>query len=431
MDFTKDDLGRQKFADSLIGYTTRLASASVSPAGRVIAVDAPWGTGKSWIAKRLPEHFNNDSRIGSCVYIDAFQFDYHQDPFAVVTSAIIDASKKHTPEVSNLKEAAAKVLKASLPAIGKGLIKAGGKAIGIDTDELLEVAIDASGEASEKVIDQMLETFANTTATTESFKKKLAELANARSQNGPLVVIIDELDRCRPSYALEMLERVKHLFDVPNVVFLFFIHSPAIHSTIKKMYGHDINPSEYLKKFFSLTIGLPIAERPAYKYRDRIYFISKFIESNYGKTDNRPEQEFRSSLAELAPVFEASFRDIESAMLLWQITPNKEHFDNHMLSYALLLKLKQAENFTALRNGNPSAFEFEAQRLRSVPPEGNRIIEYMRDLFIFGSEPKTYDAPDKKKMYPMERKLPIENASDGFRYFQQTIANLALEYVRL
>ena len=196
VDFAKDNLGRQKFADLLIGYAAGLGAAVNAPSGRVIAVDAPWGSGKSWIAKRLPSHLTADKRIGACVYVDAFHFDYHQDPFSVLTSAILDGLKYEHVAVSNLKDAAVKVLKTTLPAIGKGLVKIGGKAIGIDTDELVAVAIDAVSDSSETAIKQMLDTFAQTNASTEAFKRKLGELAIANENNAPLVVVIDELDRC-------------------------------------------------------------------------------------------------------------------------------------------------------------------------------------------------------------------------------------------
>ena len=197
MDFSQDNLGRQKFADLLISYATRLATVSASPAGRVIAIDAPWGSGKSWIAKRLPAHFEADRRIGACVYVDAFQFDYHQDPFAVVTSAILNGFQKQPAAVVNLKLAAMKVIKVSLPAIGKGMLKAGGKAIGVDADDLVGAVVEAGTDASDKAIEQMLDTVAKTSATTAAFKAKLTELSNTSENRAPLVVIIDELDRCR------------------------------------------------------------------------------------------------------------------------------------------------------------------------------------------------------------------------------------------
>ncbi len=431
MDFGNENLGRKKFADLLCDYATGLASATTSPSGRVIAVDAPWGTGKSWIAKRLPDHFKKNARVGDCIYIDAFQFDYHQDPFAVVTSAILDASKEHSAQTSNLKEAAINVLKVSLPAFGKGLIRVGGKAIGFDANELIDAAVDAGSEASEKVLEQMLESFAKTKATTEAFKKKLSELATANPKKAPLIIVIDELDRCRPSYALEMLERVKHLFDVTNIVFIFFIHSPALFSAIRKTYGQDIDPHEYLKKFFSISVGLPVAERSSYQRQDQSRFIANFIDSTRGITNDPTELDFRSSLTELAPVFNASFRDIESAFLLWQINPNKYSLDQHMLGYALLLKIKDPAQLVALRSNKPSSFSLEIERLKGVQTKLGPVSAYIRDVFIYASDPVTYEAIDKKSQNPFERVLPIEHASDGLADFQRTIANLSLEYVRI
>lgn len=275
MAFEKDDLERAKFADLLISLSAGLASATVLPAGRVIAVDAPWGSGKSWIAKQLPDHFKASSQIGACVYVDAFEFDYHQDPFAVVTSAILANYKTETAAVKSLKKAAVDILKVTLPAVGKGIVKAGINYVGFDEDIVDDIK-DAGEAASEKAISKMLDTFTKTTETTKAFKTKLEALVKTNNEQAPLVVVIDELDRCRPSFALEMLERVKHLFDIQNVVFIFFAHSPALHSAIRKTYGNEINPSEYLRKFIAITIGLPISNKSTYKKIDKVDFLENF-----------------------------------------------------------------------------------------------------------------------------------------------------------
>ena len=257
MNFENDKLERLIFADKLIRLSTIISNTNILPAGRVIAVDAPWGSGKSWIAKQLPKYFKSSSEIGGSVYIDAFEFDFHQDPFVVVASAILQTYDANTVVVKNFKTTATDIMRTALPAIGKGVIKTGGKLLNIDAGEIYESIIEAGSEASEKAIEKMLDTFSNTSATTIKFKEKLTELARINGQNKPLVIIIDELDRCRPSFALEMLERIKHLFDVENVVFILFMHKLALHSAINKTYGASINAEEYLKKFISLTIGLP------------------------------------------------------------------------------------------------------------------------------------------------------------------------------
>lgn len=429
MDFTSDKLGRQKFADLLIDYAISLASAHSSPAGRVIAVDAPWGSGKSWIAKQLPEHTKQNPRVGDCIYIDAFQFDYHQDPFAVVTSAILDTSKNHGVKASSLKQAAIQVLKVSLPTIGKGLIRVGGKVVGTDINEIFDAAVDAGSEASEKAIEHMLETFNQTKATTETFKNKLSELASANPDSGPLIIVIDELDRCRPSYALEMLERVKHLFDVPNVVFIFFIHSPALLSAINKTYGEEILASEYLKKFISVTISLPVAEKSNYQYRDRSSFITKFIESTRGPTNCHLETEFRSALIEFGPIFNVSFRDIESAFLLRQLTPKKESFHQGILGYVMLLKLKEPKQFISLRNYEH--FFTELERLNGIPKNVREVSDTLRDMFTYASQPEAYVEAEQKLQRSDERALPSHAAKDCLEEFQRVIVSLSLEYVRI
>lgn len=72
-----------------------------------------------------------------------------------------------------------------------------------------------------------------------------------------MVIILDELDRCRPSFALSLMEKVKHVFDMKDVVFIFSTNVDQLEAMVKKQYGHSIDASNYLSKFFSFTIKLP------------------------------------------------------------------------------------------------------------------------------------------------------------------------------
>ena len=73
----------------------------------------------------------------------------------------------------------------------------------------------------------------------------------------PLVFIIDELDRCRPPFALNVLERVKHLFSVENVCFVLVAHLPQLEAVVKGSYGLGVDARTYLEKFFQLQVTLP------------------------------------------------------------------------------------------------------------------------------------------------------------------------------
>ena len=75
----------------------------------------------------------------------------------------------------------------------------------------------------------------------------------------PLVFVIDELDRCRPTFAIELLERVKHVFDVPNLVFVFGINRRELCSARQSVDGH-IDATVYLRRFFDMEFGLSEAD---------------------------------------------------------------------------------------------------------------------------------------------------------------------------
>ena len=72
-----------------------------------------------------------------------------------------------------------------------------------------------------------------------------------------LVVFIDELDRCKPSYAVKLLERIKHYFDNDRITFVFSINTLELQHTVKKHYGNDFDACRYLDRFFDIRVSIP------------------------------------------------------------------------------------------------------------------------------------------------------------------------------
>lgn len=68
-----------------------------------------------------------------------------------------------------------------------------------------------------------------------------------------MVFIIDELDRCRPDFALSVLERIKHFFSVQNVHFVLGANCSQLRNSIRSAYGNDVDAALYLQKFVSVT----------------------------------------------------------------------------------------------------------------------------------------------------------------------------------
>lgn len=73
----------------------------------------------------------------------------------------------------------------------------------------------------------------------------------------PFLIFIDELDRCRPTYAIAMLERIKHLFNIPGIAVVLATDTSQLAHSIKSVYGQDFDSQKYLQRFLSRTYPLP------------------------------------------------------------------------------------------------------------------------------------------------------------------------------
>jgi len=110
----------------------------------------------------------------------------------------------------------------------------------------------------------------------ENIKSFFSELLLERGNR--LVVFIDELDRCKPSYAVQLLERVKHYLCDERITFVFSVNLGELQHTIKHYYGNTFDACRYLDRFFDMRISLPPADKTAF-YRemglDSSYILEK------------------------------------------------------------------------------------------------------------------------------------------------------------
>ena len=176
---------------------------------------------------------------------------------------------------AKIAAAAGKVTRGMLPSIVKGLTK---KYLGEDVVDVIESATQKIADSFDKVIDDFVEQC----QSMEEFRKALENLVEFTAQDGkPLIFIIDELDRCNPRFAVKVLERVKHLFSVPNIVFILSIDKTQLCHSICGYYGSDnLNAEEYLKRFIDIEYKLPepdVDKFTAYLYE--VYGFDDFFAS--------------------------------------------------------------------------------------------------------------------------------------------------------
>ena len=127
---------------------------------------------------------------------------------------------------------------------------------GIVGKELANATIDEGAAETSKILSEqaqaLLRRFEQSKTTIRDFKKSLAAFVSSL-ETPPFFILIDELDRCRPPYAISMLERIKHLFDADGVVFIVATDTGQLQHSINVVYGNNFNSAKYLSRFFNRT----------------------------------------------------------------------------------------------------------------------------------------------------------------------------------
>jgi len=226
----------------------------------VIALDGSWGSGKSYFLKRwVGAHTLENEGTATTVYFDSFAHDYLDDPLIAITAIIgerVEAKTTSTIAMKKIKSAVVKIFPI-VARVGLAAATAG-------TSEVVGAAASAGLSASGKEFEKASEAFwkkedGKREAMVE-FTDALIELtkpANGQDEAQKLVIVIDEFDRCRPDYALSLLEVIKHFFAVPNVHFVLGVNLGELQNSVKIRYGNGVNARLYLQKFITLSMQLP------------------------------------------------------------------------------------------------------------------------------------------------------------------------------
>jgi len=254
--FENDPLGRGWVAEGL----TQLVQNHHEEA-LVVSLSGDWGTGKTTFVKHWAEQLTT---IGVArFYFDAYSHDYFDDPFAALVNAIEEYSKSSGVDdalIEDLMDKSSAALLQKTPIILKAIAAGWLKHItkgAFDTEEVQEAVADVGDSfigslgADTPAKDQ----YAEARSAVEQFGISLASLVSAL--DGPLVVIVDELDRCRPNYALALLERIKHVFSISGLVWVLVSNLQQLSSSVRSVYGTDIDAERYLQKLIDIDARLP------------------------------------------------------------------------------------------------------------------------------------------------------------------------------
>ncbi len=247
-----------------------------------VSINGEWGAGKTTLLKKWVEQKPND-----CIYIDAFATDYIGNPLAVIL-AEFSQFFKNEPLFQSLS--AKKIDFDNLTKNGFA------EAVKILTSSI----IDLNSAIKKQPLEDKITDLIAMKEAISIFKETVGEITKDKPK---LYIFIDELDRCKPKYAAEFIEVVKHFFNIHNTVFIFAINRKELTSSIKHIQGCD-DPDRYLKKFFDLNYELP-----SLPHRE---FVELLVEKGkFGVEDKYCDEEFIETLSFFSEKFSLHPRDRE------------------------------------------------------------------------------------------------------------------------
>jgi hypothetical protein len=254
LSFTDEfDIERVDELDSL-KYLNVFNSFITNSNCNVFALSGSWGSGKTSFIQMWENMLKNENKL--FVHIDAFKMDYESDTFIMFIMAFKNAlkDKKGIDETKYSKfiNTAKNIFSI------RNLLKFG-----------INFAIEKTGgmeSIKEFINDTATNSFDLLTEEKTLYDKLHSSLIELMDDKEPLYIIIDELDRCRPDFALETLEKIKHIFFVKNVKYILVYSDIIMRSIINKKYGSIINAHRYLQKFIQKTYFFDNKERELRKW---------------------------------------------------------------------------------------------------------------------------------------------------------------------
>jgi hypothetical protein len=412
--FKNDTMKRKELCDALCNLVSKIEGPLV------VSINAPWGTGKTtflemWNKSLTAQNFTT-------VKFNAWTDDYFDNPLIALTGQIS----------ASIKESGWKEVGKTMKEIPKLLLQ----------KTILQLMTNLTGCNIEQkdlmsVIDQTVDDYGETRKLFEDFKARLENKSQeALKETGkPLIIIIDELDRCRPIFAISMLERIKHFFEIPGLVFVLALDREQLGHSIRSVYGQEMDVVGYLRRFIDLEFKLLTSDLQSFLkkqfYKFGIWTSEKQTNSDWFKNH------FSPYIKNIIDIFSLTSRDIETMcrVLAVSVCMGEEINDSSLQILLIALKLHDDPMYDKLLKQECTAVEiidhlfkeYQADRLfsnydeiaydliprlYSVSPDN-----WQKEVWDWGIRKSPLDSPNIDQNAKTRNDFPSE-------YFHQYIINL-------
>lgn len=252
-----DHLSRQPFITLLKNI---IANQSNNKNGFSVAIDGDWGSGKTWILDALESQLPNDEYL--IFHYNAWENDFYEEPLVALLSVMLESLR----QIKKVKEigSRANVVSSSILALSKIVGVITEKKLGVNLSDTFDAIKNTNAALHDAALtDEDFNTLLPLSNALKQVRKVLSEL----NSDFKIILVVDELDRCLPEYAIKVLERLHHVCNKMQVFQIISIDKFNLADSICKVFGknflkttpeHNIMQfvDSYLQKFIDISIPL-------------------------------------------------------------------------------------------------------------------------------------------------------------------------------
>ena len=344
-----------------------------------ISLDGDWGVGKTFFVEQLmylcykDENFDlvNDPYDKELIenfrnkyipiYYNAWENDDHEDVVESLIYNILDVYPKYKKDIKEKNQKFDTIVKPFLT----NLIEKG--TLGFIPKDVFENI-------------KSFEELSNSINTTEEKKKDLFKIFDLLTDdNTRILLIIDELDRCKPDYAVKILESIKHFYSYKNITTLVVTNNSQLSQCVKHFYGSSFDGYSYLNKMYDTVLSLNLKNIENYLTYYLDFIVTDYLSNRIARI--------------LINYYKFSLRECNSFINMYNISTKyirlSNSFDKNMfilyssfyLPLGLALKIKDIDEFNRYINGESDEFFSKLIGYITTGTNGQTYLSWMNELF--------------------------------------------------
>lgn len=266
--FENDLLELRPFADRLkkfIEIEHQFVDGSL-----VIALSSKFGSGKTTFFQMWKTDLDNlpkNQNPPLVILLNAWESDYYGDPLFAIISGLVYRMRE-SENSTELIVNAAKDIGWLATAIGGQIVQ---KVTGIDPFSAGAIAEEkkAKRNGTAEMLKEPFSMYQSRKDAMHNLKTAIQKFV--KSSKPRVLFLVDELDRCRPDYAIAYLETIKHIFDIQGAVFILAADRQQLENSAKTAFGPDLDFEEYYRKFVHREVSLPPISETGYTKLAKTY----------------------------------------------------------------------------------------------------------------------------------------------------------------